>query len=267
MVVRSANRNTYGELYAYRCQRQCLDLLLIRCYDEGVVRPESCTDLAGESPIRVSAGAPGSRPQLRGVIPWVRAGRQKPSVRREQRSGPQHKVNAAASTDLQWESRAAHFTAKATDDILQPDGVSYLSGVWAVARFKRFVRNRRDPTRPPTYGKDPRYKAMLKSEGVGRESEGFIVLLKAVKINRRREGTLLRSRLDERKRGGLVNDPYTPPDQTREKLGSPPMGVCQATLVAHAASGRPSVSRVLENCKHGLNGGLRKPEVIRPTGA
>ncbi len=40
-----------------------------------------------------------------------------------------------------------------------------------------------------------------------------------------------------------------------------------AHRVMHAASGRPSVSRVLENCKHGLNGGLRKPEVIRPTGA
>ena len=230
-------------------------------------RPESCTDLVGESPIRVSAGAPGSRPQLRGVIPWARAGRQKPFVQREQRSGPQHKVNAAASSHLQWEGRTAHVTEKATDGILQPDWMTYLLGVRATARYKRFVRNRRDPTRPPTHGKDPRYKAMLKAAGVGRESEGFIVPLKAGKINRRREGTLLRSRLDERKRGGLVIDPYTLPDQTREKLGDPPMGMCQAALVAHAISGRPSVSRVLENCKHGLNGGLRKPEAIRPTGA
>jgi hypothetical protein len=48
-------------------------------------------------------------------------------------------------------------------------------GVWAVARWERTARNRRDPPRQPS-GKDRGYKAgRLKSHGAGRESEGFIV--------------------------------------------------------------------------------------------
>jgi hypothetical protein len=38
----------------------------------------SCIDPAGESPVPVSAGAPGSRPQAQGEIPVSRAGRQEP---------------------------------------------------------------------------------------------------------------------------------------------------------------------------------------------
>jgi len=49
-----------------------------------------------------------------------------PCHRGEQSGGPQHKVNAAASTDYQpkgvWEGRAAHVTAKATDIILNRNG-------------------------------------------------------------------------------------------------------------------------------------------------
>ena len=41
-------------------------------------------------------------------------------------------------------------------------------------------------------GKDRAYKAgRLKARGAGRESEGFVVPMKARKITRRREGTLL----------------------------------------------------------------------------
>ena len=41
-------------------------------------------------------------------------------------------------------------------------------------------------------GKDRAYKAgRLKARGAGRESEGFVVPMKACKITRRREGTLL----------------------------------------------------------------------------
>ena len=41
-------------------------------------------------------------------------------------------------------------------------------------------------------GKDRRYKAgRLKSYGAGRESEGFVVPMKACNTTRRREGTLL----------------------------------------------------------------------------
>src|SRR5580765_3023555 len=43
-----------------------------------MVRPERRVVLAGASPVRVRARAPGSRPQPKGEIQPVRAGRQKP---------------------------------------------------------------------------------------------------------------------------------------------------------------------------------------------
>jgi len=165
------------------------------CDNRGMVRPERRILLAGARPVRVSAGAPGSRPQPGEEIPWARAGRQKPVLSREQRSGPQLEVNAAASSDYQpkgdREGRAAHITAKATDSGLVPERPLDLSGVGAAARFDRRRRNRRGPPRPPTSDKDRAYKAgRLKSCGAGRESEGSVVPAKAAR-NRWREGALL----------------------------------------------------------------------------
>jgi hypothetical protein len=75
-----------------------------------------------------------------------------------------NKVNAAASTERQpkggWESRAGHDAAKATDSTrTDPERVLNLLGVLAAARFQGMVRNRRDPTRQSTSGKDRGYKA------------------------------------------------------------------------------------------------------------
>src|SRR5690349_20389056 len=86
-----------------------------------------CTVPAGESPARVSAGAPGSRPQVRGEILEARAGCRKPvPCDRERSCGPQRAVNAEqASSDHQpkgaWEGRAPHFRAKATDSVSVPE--------------------------------------------------------------------------------------------------------------------------------------------------
>ena len=60
----------------------------------------SCTSPAGGSPVPVSAGALGSRPQVLEGDLCTRAGRQEP-LRRERPSGPQHEVKLAASTHLQ----------------------------------------------------------------------------------------------------------------------------------------------------------------------
>src|ERR1017187_9106851 len=52
----------------------------MRCslrYNRSMVRPERRVLLASESLVRVSAGAPGSRPQAKTEMPTVRAGRQK----------------------------------------------------------------------------------------------------------------------------------------------------------------------------------------------
>jgi hypothetical protein len=61
-----------------------------------------CASPAGENPVSVAAGAPGSRPRAQGKTLEAQAGRQEP-LRREQERGPQHQVKPAASTD----SRAA----------------------------------------------------------------------------------------------------------------------------------------------------------------
>jgi hypothetical protein len=69
-------------------------------------------------------------------------------------------------------------------------GIQDPSGVWEAARSDSLVRNRRDPTRPPTSGKDPGYKPSAKCQGVGRESEGLVVPMRPGK-SRWREGALL----------------------------------------------------------------------------
>ena len=73
-----------------------------------------CASPAGESPVPVSAGAPGSRPQARGRDPGgPKRGvesLQRREPRREQERGPQHEVKPAASTDKQSgePSRSCH---------------------------------------------------------------------------------------------------------------------------------------------------------------
>ncbi len=116
---------------------------------QAMVRPESCNEPAGASPVRGGAEAPGSRPpsdiERRPGEAWC----QEP-LWREQERGPQHQVNSAASTEKQWESRAAHFTVKATSDT-RDFGVSAsdLPGVWEAARSHGSLWNRRDPSRQP----------------------------------------------------------------------------------------------------------------------
>ena len=135
-----------------------------------------CTSPAGASPVPVGVGAPGSRPQASGEIPVAHAGRQEP-LRREQARGPQHQVNVAASTEEQWESRAAHVTAKTTPDAPDPKRASGLPGVWTVARVQGEVRNWRGPSARPESGQGAPNKPKAKSAAVQRESEGVVVPL------------------------------------------------------------------------------------------
>ena len=110
----------------------------------------------------------------------------------EQTSGPQQSVNAIASSDSQlkgvWESRDAHFTAKATDNILDRNGCWISPGSQAVARWDRTARNRE--TLPGSrVGQVRAYKVgRLKVRGAGRESERPDVPEKACKTTRWREG-------------------------------------------------------------------------------
>src|SRR5438132_12700831 len=124
------------------------DAGLLDSVNEPGIRASRCEDPAGESPAPVSAGAPGSRSQVRVETLEARAGRQKHVRRREPRNveqarGPQHEVKPAASTDLQPESRAAHVTAKATSTTPAPECVDDLGGVWGAARVQGSSRNAR----------------------------------------------------------------------------------------------------------------------------
>ena len=156
-----------------------------RAPEGGEADASRCTVPAGESPVRVGAGAPGSRSQVkRGEIPVARAGRREP-LRREQERGPQHQVKPAASTDEQWGSRAAHFTAKATSTA-QSSGAESAggpSGVGGAARVQGAMRNRRGPSVQTVSGRGDSYKPKAKSSAVQRESEGVVVPLMAVQNN------------------------------------------------------------------------------------
>jgi hypothetical protein len=137
-----------------------------------MVCPESCTVPTGGSPVRVSAGAPGSRHQSAGEI--LQTERCVKSLEAGGSKGAgRNKVNASASSDNQpkgvREGRAAHVTAKAMYNALDPERALDLPGVWAAARYEGAVRNRRDPTWRPTSGKDRAYKAGAE---VARSREG-----------------------------------------------------------------------------------------------
>src|SRR5262249_32765183 len=125
-------------------------------------RVPCCASPAGESPVPVSAGAPGSRSQAEGEILPSRAGRREPiqseALRREQERGPQHEVNPAASTDSRWGSRAAHVAAKATLDASAPEHASSSSGVRGAARVQGEARNTRGPSASPPSRQVASYK-------------------------------------------------------------------------------------------------------------
>ena len=134
-----------------------------------------CSSPAGASPASVSAGAPSSRPQASDEIPMAQAGCRKP-LRRKPARGPQHEVKPAASTDLQPESRAGHFAAKATSAVSQSgDHAAGLGGVGGAARVQGDERNTRGPSARPGSGYRDSYKPMVKASRAQRASEGIVV--------------------------------------------------------------------------------------------
>jgi len=147
-----------------------------------LVRPPRCEHPTGESPVPVGVGAPGSRPQAGGEIPFARAGCREP-LRREQPHGPQHQVKPAASPDSQSGGRAAHVTAKATSPALVPKRAGGPGGVRGAARVEGCVRNVRDPSSRPLSRRGVPYKRKVKSGVAERESEGVVVLMTPVQQN------------------------------------------------------------------------------------
>jgi len=111
-----------------------------------MLRPESWTEPAGVSPVRVGIGAPGSRPRSRGEIRGAERGVES-LFGGNKRVGRSIEANPAASSKKQWGSRAVHVTVKAMS-VRPGSGVSLAgsSGVEGAARTHGLVRNRRDPS-------------------------------------------------------------------------------------------------------------------------
>lgn len=156
-----------------------------------------CTSPAGESPVRVITGEPGSRPAFEAERPKDEAWCRKPSAAQavggEQQRGPQHQVKPAASSELQSESRAEQVAAKATRSAWKSGYAPSLGGVEGAAGAEGEVRNTRGPSVPPTSGKERAYKPSAKARGAQRVAQ---------RMSDRRVLKLLRSWL----RAGVMED-------------------------------------------------------------
>ena len=162
----------------------------------GMVRPERRELLAGASPVRVSARAPGSRPQPKGEIPPARAGRQKPV--KEQGAKKRAAISSercslvklSAERCLGGPSRSCH--GEGNRQHSGTERVLDLPGVAGGGTQGQSSAEQERPYLAAESGKDRGDKAgRRKSCGAGRESEGFVVPMKACKTTRWREGTLL----------------------------------------------------------------------------
>ena len=205
-------------------------------------------------------------------------------LRRKPARGPQHQVKPAASTELPPESRIDHFAVKAMSAMPQSGGarVAGLGGVEGAARVHGEERNTRGPSAQPGSGRRASYKPMAKSSRAQRESGGIVGLLTAATNNAVRvKGPCFGRARNEGKCQGMAgktgsNHPDTPlrvvnarqpwPELetsakrrsgTRSWLRCDIRGLLHAPNPrgVHAASGRPSVSRVPEIGTHGLKGG------------
>jgi hypothetical protein len=161
-----------------------------------MVRPERRVVLASENLARVSAGAPGSRPQFEGEIRQARAGRQKPVKEQGARkraatiSERCSHVIVSAERCLKGPSRSCHGEGNRQQS--GPERLLDLSGVWGGGTFPEKNAEQERPYLAVESDKDRIHKAgRRKVSGAGRESEGFVVPRKACKTTRRREGTLL----------------------------------------------------------------------------
>jgi hypothetical protein len=160
------------------------------------VRPERRVVLAGESPVRVSAGAPGSRLQPGGEIRPSRAECQEPLKERgaNQRAATTSErcslVILSAERCLGGPSRSCR--GEGNRQHSGPERMLDFPGVSGGGTLGKSKAEQERPYLAAVSGKDRAYKAgRLKSRGAGRESERREVPGKARKTTRWREGALL----------------------------------------------------------------------------
>ena len=160
-----------------------------------MVRPERRVLLAGERPVRVSAGAPGSRPQPKAEMSPATAGRQKSILwraRKRAATSSERCSHVIVSAERCLKGPSWSYHGEGNRQQSGPERLLDLSGVWGGGTFPEKSAEQERPYLAAWSGKDRWYKAgRLKSSGAGRESEGFVVPMKACKTTRWREGTLL----------------------------------------------------------------------------
>ena len=161
-----------------------------------MVRPERRVVLTGASPVRVSAGAPGSRLQPEGEIQPSRAECRKPLKERgaNQRAATISERNSlvilSAERCLRGPSRSCH--GEGNRQHCRLERMLDLSGVAGGGTLGKSNAEQERPYLAALSGKDRAYKAgWLKSRGAGRESERSIVPGKVRNTTRWREGALL----------------------------------------------------------------------------
>ncbi len=142
-----------------------------------MVRPESCIELVGGSPVRVGVAAPGSSPRSGGEISWAERGVEGLFFGGSKRAGRSVMRSLQPRQSYNGSSRADHVPAKAMSAALVAKRVVGFPGVGGVARAHSSVRNRRGPSARLFVGQQDRpYKPMAKSGGAQRESEGAVVV-------------------------------------------------------------------------------------------
>ena len=242
-----------------------------------------CSSPAGGRPVSVSAGAPRSRRPASAERPMAQAECRKP-LRRTPARGPQPDVPPAASTDLPSESRAGQVAAKALS-ARPPSGgarVAGLGGVWGAARVQGEEGNTRGPSARPRSGPSASSQPTANSSRAPRESEGVVV--PAITATQHAVGGKGRCCGRARTAGPCQGragrtGPHSPDARQRGVTAQPPRHArgpsaqrrvtarvrsrrdrreafrAVAVRAAHAASRRPSVSRVPDIGMHGLKGG------------
>ena len=144
---------------------------------ESMVRPERRVVLAGGSPVRVSAGAPGSRLQPGGEILTSRAECRKPLKERgaNRRAATIGERNSPVGLSAERCSRgpSRSHPGEGNRQHSGPERVLDLSRVSGGGRLGKSNVEQERPYMAAWSGKDRGYKAgWLKTRGAGRESEG-----------------------------------------------------------------------------------------------
>ena len=233
-----------------------------------------CVELAGESPVAVSAIAPRSRPQVGGEIPKPERGVKSPtsgpygSAWESKSAGPMRKREPLQPRDInnrKGEAAEPVMSRRRQQTASRSDGATQdASGVGRGACGHSSARNWRDPNRLPFEGDDGPYKPMAKGDRAGRESEGVVVpsMMRTKTASEGRTPALIAPRATRTCEGMAACEPNNPCEKARNSTNG-------LFIVAKSHRGprpgkvasvmtRSSVSRVREIRKHGLNGGRRR---------